>query len=84
MVQLVLSRKHYKALAAVIKAAYEEAASSSTEVEVRMYTQGINFTYDRMVQYLADDNPRFDTSRVHAACVPDELVQPVPPRGRHW
>ena len=40
----MLSRKHYKALAAVIKAAYEEAASSSTEVEVRMYTQGINFT----------------------------------------
>jgi hypothetical protein len=81
---MMLSRKHYKALAAVIKAAYEEAASSSTEVEDWKSTQSINFIYDRMVQYLADDNPRFDRSRFHAACVPDEPVQPVPPRGRHW
>ena len=77
----MLSRKHYKALAGVIKAAYEEAAASSTDVEERMYTQGINFAYDRLVKYLADDNARFNEEKFHAACVPDE---PVQPRGRAW
>jgi hypothetical protein len=77
----MLSRKHYKALAGVIKAAYEEAAASSTDVEERMYTQGINFAYDRMVEYLASDNPRFNEEKFHAACVPDA---PVQPRGRVW
>ena len=77
----MLSRKHYKALAGVIKASYEEAAASSTDVEERMYTQGINFAYDRMVEYLASDNPRFNEEKFHAACVP---AAPVQPRGRVW
>tara|TARA_Y100000401_G_scaffold104332_1_gene96047 strand:- start:268 stop:501 length:234 start_codon:yes stop_codon:yes gene_type:complete len=77
----MLSRKYYKGLAGAMKAAYEEAAASSTDVEERMYTQGINFAYDRMVEYLASDNPRFNEEKFHAACVPDA---PVQPRGRVW
>lgn len=61
-----MSRKHFEALAAAIREAYEAADERHANgAEAR---RAIAFTAGKVARACADSNPRFDDKRFLAAC----------------
>jgi hypothetical protein len=57
-----MSKKHYEALAAVIEETKEDCAGAP------FAQSALKMTAERIADYLATDNPRFDRARFLRAC----------------
>ena len=63
-----MTRKDFAKLAAVVREGYGFAASGTGNFDKRYKPDAVRFVEDKLVQVLANDNPRFDVQRFRAAC----------------
>ena len=63
-----MTRKDFAKLAAVVREGYSFAAKGAGNFDRRYKADAVRFVEDRLVQVLAEDNPRFDVQRFRAAC----------------